>query len=470
MTLELYEQRLSAPATAPTFSPPAAGIYLFAHRRARPDGGHSLFSPVSATNALPAFVVVEVWQGSIGQIAEDEILVSDDSGTTWRQVPRPAGDKLGDFAVPAFDPSWPVVTDIDTQTQNFTLDSAPAVGTPAVLPLQIRNGDEQLTFNDLIFSIVDAATELTQNGLSGLVTFNFLGTYADVSDGSLSGTPVSVLWESTGLNYNRVPLTLAPNTIASFDVTIEGVAGQPTALASQLLVSTNTALIPTTIAPAFPERTLLIRNEFGTSLPLVSATGGVATIHRALVNIGGGRVAVNPSDLSAPVANDVYKIFVTQQGVFGFQRISEGSIPATAIELAEASFSGGTIFAGGLTYKVGVASANFTDYPTTVTGLLIGEAVKLADNAGSLNTVRATAASDTVIGIVSRLPENGFVGVTYYGPAIALAGGNIAPAAALVSNASGKLVTSGDSKQAAQALESAANNDNVYVHVARWVP
>jgi hypothetical protein len=200
-----------APSVAPATS--AAGTdFKVASRRVNLDGQVSAFSPVGDTN-LPATITPQ----SYAQLAEylaDQVLISNDGGTTWKLVP----DSIkGAQSVPTYSASWTTVVNLDNQTSvlsSLELGNFSALSNPEVSFFVLNTGAGVQSFT---YSFIDLITNQPAAQYCGLIEVTLDGVYSASGSAPSSLYNGTIIWSgANSLNTQR--LVLGANQFAKLRV------------------------------------------------------------------------------------------------------------------------------------------------------------------------------------------------------------------------------------------------------------
>ena len=371
-----------APSAAPTTSA-AGSTFLIAHRRVNLDGGVSLFSPTLTSN-LPATITPQSYAQSAEYLA-DQILVSNDSGTTWKLSPTQA---KGAQSVATWSAGWTTVTNIDTQASvvsTLALGNFSSLSNPTQTLFVYNEGVGVQSFS---YSFIDQLTKLIATQYSGLIQVSLSGVYSN------TGTAPSTLYDSvliwSGVNaLNTHRLILGNGHFAKIIITLinfpaGGLSAQTINLGMQIVA--NQTSFPIGFADQWLNRTLQVDLD---KLPYdLFTTNNAFSINVApfMANLN-GRMVVNYFNQQLNFgANNVQRwVAVLDTGALRAY-VNQGDVPATALLLGRAT-SGTTItaieylynvrpshyaFGGGAVAKGLFVRANSTILELTTTGNHIG--------------------------------------------------------------------------------------------------
>jgi len=302
-----------APSLAPTTS--AAGTtYDVVTRRLNLDGQPSSFSPVQESN-LPATITPQFYLLTADYSA-DQVLVSSNSGITWRIVP---GQTKGAQVVPAFDTSWVEATNIDTQdsvTTGINFGSFGALTSPTKSFFIVNTGNP---VQSLTYSFINQVTNQVASEYSGLIQIAIDGVFS--ASGNLPSTIYNnlLLWSNASGSLNTQRLLLASGqfvklTVSFVNFPIGGINSQELNLSFQAVANQTTIALG--LANSWPDNTLEIDYQSWTPDILVGNSAGSIIVKPFLARVSGVLVVNYFNRTISLGGNSVERwIFVNSLGV-----------------------------------------------------------------------------------------------------------------------------------------------------------
>ena len=277
-----------APSVAPATDNVGADFKV-AHRRVNLDGQVSAFSPVLDTN-LPADITPQGYAQTTEYLA-DQILVSNDGGTTWKLSPTQA---KGVQTVAVWDANWQTVVDQDTQNSvlsSVQLGTFSSLSNPSRTLFVFNTGVGVQSFT---YSFIDSLTNQVANQYSGLIQIDLEGVYAVAGSSPSSTHNSSLIWQSgQALNTQRLVLgggQFAKITVRLINFPSGGFGSQELSLSLQIVANQTTFQLP--FSERWPNRTFLVDgNNFKYQL-FEGVNGFLVNVRPFMVNLN-GRLIVN---------------------------------------------------------------------------------------------------------------------------------------------------------------------------------
>lgn len=462
--MKQYRQFLPKPSAPAATNQSVSGTLLIATQRLNVNGFYSPASNSVRVN-LPSDITPETLADSLHQtqLTEDSILVSEDGGTTWRRLTR-AAPATGAFTLASYTTgtgelvSAANFSDGTQQPDYSSVSYSLLQGSSQTQRMYLLN-DSGNTKTDPYFTIINPDTGEAQLALSGLFGISYLGTFAIEGDGTLTGTPGSVVWQNNDEVSTQVDLVVGNNEVAVFDITIDAPgSGSLSQIPWVMVINDTPQLVRIGDNPGWPAGTFFLSARRGTSLPLIQANGNDLQINRVLTHLRNGYVSPNPIALTEAQPNDSYRLLVTAQGAYQFQP-QANAVPANSVSLC--TFDWATPVISNLVYETGCAGSDAVELPTDQ-ALQIGVPGYLHSSG---NARQVTADAQASIGIFSRSLINGETLLTTQGLAIAIADGAITAGSELNASPNGVRVAATGERVDFIAQQDAADGEYLLVLV-----
>lgn len=408
------------------------------HRRISPNGYHTAASDTLMNVALPATLTPQGYTDT-SQLLRDEFLMSDDSGVTWRIVPRLTAPFTGPQVVDSFDTSWNIEADLsDNQLVSFTtIDFGTfSAGDEPTEPFWVYN-DTTADFTSLSFEVRNSDSGSLYNELANRIFFQIVGQLEQgvVGTGDLATTAATVVpWNPPPDSVNSAPIVLSGGQAAKCSLDLENF---PSTGLNSLALSANVEIMP--------NRTLFNLNTFGDwiagtlwvtnsfPLPVIedSSTAGNVTLKPFAFSVGSVAV-VNWSDRLFPSPSGTVRLEVLTNGQF---QIVDNSDPIdTSIAWPVATFD----FDGALVTNLNLVCGirGLSQFQTPADPPPTGQRFVTVNGAGEL-----VDSSDSGVPLGVSVPEQpGYYVQT--GLVLVESGGSISVGDTVGSSASGQAVTS----------------------------
>jgi len=324
---------VSRPSLAPTVSTAqGSGLFRVAHRRVNQLGQFTALSPLALDRAFPMTITPQAYQDS-DSLLRDEILISDDAGTTWHRAY--SGLISAPVAISAWSNSWPVVSIGDTQTPGLALDAGRF--NPGSAPsFDIYLLTESSTFSTVSLRLWDTITGSQASMFAGLVQLVYRGQIAS-GTGALTSSSGVTIWQGSEASTASIPVAGFASQVHKFELTFLGYPPSLPALSLGFELSINRTVYSIDLADDWAEGSLWLNPDKQFLWPPLkpTSTGGNVTIERFII-AGSGVALLNSGQITRTLANGTHWLSVSPTGKVSL----ETTVPAGNYTIAKAIVSG----------------------------------------------------------------------------------------------------------------------------------
>lgn len=269
-------------------------------------------------------------------LLRDEILISNDAGTTWRRAH--SGLISSPVTISAWSNSWSVVSIGDTQMPGSALDAGRF--NPGSAPsFDIFLLTESSTFSTVSLRLWDTITGSQASMFAGLVQLVYRGQIASGTGALTSGSGVAI-WQGSEASTASITVSGFANQVHKFELTFLGYPPSLPALSLGFELSINRVVYSIDLADDWAEGSLWLNPDKQFLWPPLkpTSTGGNVTIERFVI-AGSGVALLNSGQLTRTLANGTHWLSISPTG-----EVSLGTtVPAGNYTIAKAIVSGNVL-------------------------------------------------------------------------------------------------------------------------------
>lgn len=327
---------VSRPSLAPAVSTAqGSGSFRVAHRRVNQLGQFTALSPLALDRAFPMTITPQAYQDG-DSLLRDEILISNDAGTTWRRAY--SGLISSPVTISAWSNSWQVVSIGDTQMPGSALDAGRF--NPGSAPsFDIFLLTESSTFSTVSLRLWDTITGSQASMFAGLVQLVYRGQLASGTGALTSGSGVTI-WQGSEASTASIPVAGFANQVHKFELTFLGYPPSLPALSLGFELSINRTVYSIDLADDWAEGSLWLNPDKQFLWPPLkpTTTGGNVTVERFAI-AGSGVALLNSGPITRTLANGTHWLSMSPTGEVSLA----STVPAGNYPVAKAIVSGNVL-------------------------------------------------------------------------------------------------------------------------------
>lgn len=269
-------------------------------------------------------------------LLRDEILISNDAGTTWRRAY--SGLISSPVTISAWSNSWQVVSIGDTQMPGSALDAGRF--NPGSAPsFDIFLLTESSNFSTVSLRLWDTITGSQASMFAGLVQLVYRGQLASGTGALTSGSGVTI-WQGSEASTASIPVAGFANQVHKFELTFLGYPPSLPALSLGFELSINRTVYSIDLADDWAEGSLWLNPDKQFLWPPLkpTTTGGNVTVERFAI-AGSGVALLNSGPITRTLANGTHWLSMSPTGEVSLA----STVPAGNYPVAKAIVSGNVL-------------------------------------------------------------------------------------------------------------------------------